>query len=53
MTKDLRGRVDPLPQVKPYEPLPYNAERPARPVQAAHRGRQPAARGGGGSSRRT
>ena len=25
MTKDLRGRVDPLPQVKPYEPITYNA----------------------------
>ena len=25
-TKDLRGRVDPLPQVKPYEPVPYKAE---------------------------
>ncbi len=26
LTKDLRGRVDPLPQVKPYEPVPYRAE---------------------------
>ena len=26
LTKDLRGRVDPLPQVKPYEPVPYKAE---------------------------
>ena len=26
MTKDLRGRVDPLPQVKPYEPVPYKGE---------------------------
>jgi type IV pilus assembly protein PilP len=25
MTKDMRGRVDPLPVVKPYEPVPYNA----------------------------
>src|SRR4029079_5457748 len=24
--KDFRGRVDPLPQVKPYEPVPYTAE---------------------------
>ena len=23
MTKDLRGKVDPLPQVKSYEPVPY------------------------------
>ena len=22
LTKDVRGRVDPLPQVKPYEPVP-------------------------------
>lgn len=26
LTKDLRGKVDPLPQVKPYEPVPYTAE---------------------------
>jgi type IV pilus assembly protein PilP len=25
-SKDFRGRVDPLPQVKPYEPVPYGAE---------------------------
>lgn len=25
-TKDFRGRVDPLPQVNPYEPVPYQAE---------------------------
>jgi type IV pilus assembly protein PilP len=25
LTKDLRGRVDPLPVVKPYEPVPYRA----------------------------
>lgn len=25
-TKDFRGRVDPLPQVKPYEPVPYTSE---------------------------
>jgi type IV pilus assembly protein PilP len=25
LTKDLRGRVDPLPEVKPYEPVPYKA----------------------------
>lgn len=24
-TKDFRGRVPPLPQVKPYEPVPYDA----------------------------
>jgi type IV pilus assembly protein PilP len=26
LTKDFRGRVEPLPQVKPYEPVPYTAE---------------------------
>ena len=26
LTKDMRGRVDPLPQVRPYEPVPYTAE---------------------------
>ena len=25
ITKDLRGRIDPLPVVKPYEPVPYQA----------------------------
>jgi type IV pilus assembly protein PilP len=45
LTKDLRGRVEPLPQVKPYEPVPYTAEGqidPFRPerieVAAAGRG---------------
>ena len=26
MTKDLRGRVEPLPQVRPYQPVYYKAE---------------------------
>ena len=26
MTKDLRGKVDPLPQVRTYEPVPYKGE---------------------------
>jgi type IV pilus assembly protein PilP len=25
ITKDVRGRIDPLPVVKPYEPVPYEA----------------------------
>ena len=25
LTKDLSGRIDPLPVVKPYEPVPYQA----------------------------
>jgi len=44
LTKDLRGRVDPLPQVRPYEPVPYTAEgqidpfRPER-IEVAQAGR--------------
>lgn len=52
MTKDLRGRVDPLPQVRPYEPVPYQAEneidpfRPSR-IEVAQAGAGgPAAAGG-------
>ena len=26
LTKDFRGQVPPLPQVKPYEPVPYSSE---------------------------
>src|SRR5881394_2341838 len=26
LTKDFRGQVPPLPQVRPYEPVPYTAE---------------------------
>jgi type IV pilus assembly protein PilP len=43
-TKDFRGRVDPLPQVKPYEPVPYTGENqidPFRPerIEVAQAGR--------------
>jgi type IV pilus assembly protein PilP len=47
-TKDLRGRIPPLPQVKPYEPVPYDAAglidpfRPAKMVSEQKQG------GGGG-----
>src|SRR5215475_5126249 len=34
LTKDLRGKVDPLPVVKPYEPVPYTAFDLARPVRS-------------------
>ncbi len=37
-TKDFRGRVEPLPQVKPYEPVPYTGEGqvdPFRPERIA------------------
>ena len=33
LTKDVRGRVDPLPQVKPYEPVPYTAEAEVDPFR--------------------
>lgn len=33
MTKGLRGRVDPLPQVRPYEPVPYQAESEVDPFR--------------------
>jgi type IV pilus assembly protein PilP len=33
LTKDVRGRVDPLPQVKPYEPVPYTAESQVDPFR--------------------
>ena len=52
MTKDLRGRVDPLPQVRPYEPVAYQAEneidpfRPARIEVAAAGGAAAPAAGG-------
>ncbi len=50
MTKDLRGKVPPLPVVKPYEPVPYTAHElpdpfgPAK-ILLATRG---AGQGGGG-----
>ena len=46
-TKDFRGRVNPLPQVRPYEPVPYTAEgqidpfRPER-IEVAQAGRSSA-----------
>jgi type IV pilus assembly protein PilP len=33
LTKDVRGRVDPLPQVRPYEPVPYTAETAVDPFR--------------------
>ena len=33
LTKDLRGKVDPLPQVRPYEPVPYTAESEVDPFR--------------------
>jgi type IV pilus assembly protein PilP len=53
MTKDLRGKVDPLPQVRSYEPVPYKGESmvdpfvPGRIVIAAVTGGSGAGGGGG------
>lgn len=35
LTKDLRGKVEPLPQVKPYEPVPYKAFDEVDPFKAS------------------
>src|SRR5205085_11117739 len=32
-TKDFRGQVPPLPQVKPYEPVPYTGESQVDPFR--------------------
>ena len=34
-TKDMRGRVDPLPIVKPYEPVPYKVFEQPEPFSSA------------------
>ena len=53
MTKDLRGKVDPLPQVRNYEPVPYKGESlvdpfvPSRIVVAAAAGSGTGGGGGG------
>jgi type IV pilus assembly protein PilP len=46
LTKDMRGRVDPLPQVRPYEPVPYTAEGQIDPFRPE---RIEVAQGGGGA----
>ena len=33
LTKDVRGKVEPLPQVKPYEAVPYTAENQVDPFR--------------------
>jgi type IV pilus assembly protein PilP len=48
MTKDLRGRVDPLPQVKSYEPVPYKGESMVDPFVPSRIVVAQAAIGGGG-----
>lgn len=48
MTKDLRGRVDPLPQVRSYEPVPYRGESMLDPFVPGRIVVTQAATGGGG-----
>ena len=49
LTKDLRGRVEPLPQVKPYEPVPYTAEGQIDPFRTERIEVAAAGRGSGAS----
>jgi type IV pilus assembly protein PilP len=51
MTKDLRGKVPPLPVVKPYEPVPYTAQElpdPFGPAKILLATKGPAGASGGG-----
>jgi len=48
MTKDLRGRVDPLPQVKSFEPVPYKGESMVDPFVPGRIVVTQASTGGGG-----
>ena len=48
MTKDLRGKVDPLPQVKSFEPVPYRGESMVDPFVPGRIVVTQAAAGGGG-----
>src|SRR4029078_255360 len=48
MTKDLRGKVDPLPQVKSFEPVPYKGESMVDPFVPGRIVVTQASTGGGG-----
>jgi type IV pilus assembly protein PilP len=48
MTKDLRGKVDPLPQVRSFEPVPYKGESMVDPFVPGRIVVTQAATGGGG-----
>jgi type IV pilus assembly protein PilP len=48
LTKDLRGRVEPLPKVKTYEPVPYKGESMVDPFVPGRIVVTQAAAGGGG-----
>lgn len=47
-TKDMRGRIPPLPQVKPYEPVPYDAAGLIDPFRPAKMMADSKQSGGGG-----
>lgn len=47
-TKDIRGRIPPLPEVKPYEPVPYDAGNLLDPFRAAKIEPEHRKSGGGG-----
>lgn len=48
MTKDLRGKIDPLPQVKSFEPVPYKGESMVDPFVPSRIVVSQASAGGGG-----
>ena len=47
-SKDFKGRIPPLPQVKPYEPAPYDAGSLVDPFRSAKLGVDQKKGGGGG-----
>lgn len=47
-TKDIRGRIPPLPEVKPYEPVPYDAGNLLDPFRSAKIEPEHRKSGGGG-----
>ena len=46
--KDIKGRIPPLPQVKPYEPVPYDAGNLVDPFRPSKIGGEQKKSGGGG-----
>ena len=47
-SKDVKGRIPPLPEVKPYEPVPYDASNLIDPFKPAKIGAEQKKGGGGG-----
>ena len=46
--KDIKGKIPPLPQVKPYEPVPYDAGNLVDPFRPSKIGGEQKKNGGGG-----